>query len=358
MHPILANPRWLGLYVLGWVPVGLLLAAGLGRNAGWVTAAGFFVPLALTHAFIGLSSWYVCRSFPLERGLATWRAALTLLVAAATTSGLWVAAGGVWASALESLPMGTGAVRLYTGQRPLLTVVGGLLFLLAAGVHYLLMAFQEMQAAEQRAVELTLLARDAELRALRTQIDPHFLFNSLHSISALTTGDPPVARRMCVLLADFLRDTLRLGSRQTIPLADELKLVERYLAIEQVRLGPRLQVTVDTDARAAACLVPPLLLQPVVENAIVHGVGHLLEGGAVSLAPTQPAATLRIVVTNPCDRDRPKSKGTGLGLGLLRKRLTAEFGSQATVHAGEADGQFQVVIEMPARRPGGAQRDD
>ncbi len=352
MHPILSNPRWLGLYVLGWVPIGLLLAAGLGRGADWVTAAGLFVPLALAHAFIGLSSWYVCRSFPLDRGLATWRAALTHLVAATTSSGLWVAGGGVWASALESFPGGTGAVRVYSGQRPLLTVVGGLLFLVAAGIHYLLMAFQEMQAAEQRAVELTLLARDAELTALRTQIDPHFLFNSLHSISALTTSDPAVARRMCVLLADFLRDTLRLGGRTAIPLADELKLVERYLAIEQVRLGSRLQVTIDNDALAAACLVPPLLLQPVIENAIVHGVCHLLEGGAVRLTTTQRAATLRIVVTNPCDPDRRKGKGTGLGLELLRKRLSTEFGPDGTMRAGEADGQFQVVIEMPARRNG------
>ena len=358
MHPILANPRWLGLYVLGWLPVGLLLAAGLGQDAGWVTAIGFFLPLALIHAFIGLSSWYVCQSFPIRRGLASWRAALTHLVAATATSGLWVAAGGVWASALESIPGGMGAVRLYTGQRPLLTLVGGLLFLLAAGVHYLLMAFQDMQAAEHRAVELTLLARDAELKALRTQIDPHFLFDSLHSISALTTGDPPVARRMCVLLADFLRDTLRLGGRQAIPVAEELRLVERYLAIEQVRLGPRLRVTIDTDALADGCLVPPLLLQPVVENAIVHGVGHLLDGGAVHLVAAQHDATLRLMVTNPCDPDRPKSTGTGLGLGLLRKRLATEFGSAGRVQAREEDGQFHVIIEMPARHVTDGGRDE
>ena len=346
MHPILANPKWLGLYVLGWLPVGLLLAAGIGRDGGWVTAALLLVPLTLLHAFIGLSSWYVCRSFPIERGLATWRAALTLVVA------------GAWAALLDSFPGGTGAVRLYDEQRALLTVVGGLLFLVAAGVHYWLIAFEEMQAAEQQAVELKLLARNAELKALRMQIDPHFLFNSLHSISALTTGDPPVARRMCVLLADFLRDTLRLGGRAAIPLADELLLVERYLEIEQVRLGPRLQATIEADPATADCLVPPLLLQPVVENAIVHGVGHLLEGGAVQLATARHGASLRICVTNPCDPERPKSAGAGLGLGLLRKRLATQFGSDASLQVQEADGRFQVVIQMPMVRPDAVRGDD
>ena len=351
MHPILANPRWLGLYVLGWLPIGLLLTVGLGRGAGWVTASVFLVPLTLVYAFIGLSSWYVCRSFPLERGLATWRAALTLVVAAATTSGLWVAVGGAWAAGLESLPVGLGAIRFYTEQRVLLTVVGGLLFLVAAGVHYLLIAFEEMQAAEQRAVELKLLARNAELKALRMQIDPHFLFNSLHSISALTTGDPLVARRMCVLLGDFLRDTLRLGARALISLADELSLVERYLAIEQVRLGSRLQVQIEADTPATACLVPALLLQPLVENAIVHGVGHLLEGGGVRLTAALHGSSLCISVTNPCDPERPKSSGAGLGLGLLRLRLATEFGSEGTVDVREADGEFHAVIQMPARHP-------
>jgi len=215
-----------------------------------------------------------------------------------------------------------------------------------------------MRAAEQQAVELKLLARNAELKALRTQIDPHFLFNSLHSISALTTADPPVARRMCVLLADFLRDTLRLGGRAAIPLADELSLVERYLAIEQVRLGTRLRVTIEADPAATDCLVPPLLLQPVVENAIVHGVGHLLEGGAVRLTAAPYGESLRISVTNPTDPERPKSVGAGLGLGLLRKRLATEFGSKGTVQVREADGRFHVVIRMPMVRPNAARRDD
>ena len=166
-------------------------------------------------------------------------------------------------------------------------MVGALLFWLAAACHYLLIAFEASRDAETRAIELDLLAREAELRALRAQIDPHFIFNSLHSISALTASDPAAARRMCLLLADFLRETLRLGSNSRITLADELALAERFLAIEQVRLGARLQVTRETDPAGGDCLVPPLLLQPLVENAVVHGIAQLVEGGTIRLAATR-----------------------------------------------------------------------
>ena len=171
----------------------------------------------------------------------------------------------------------------YAQQRPLLFVVGALLYWLAAACHYLLIAFQASREAETRAFEQTLLAREAELRALRAQIDPHFIFNSLHSISALTTTDAAAARTMCLLLADFLRDTLRLGSSSRISFADEWSLAERFLAIEQVRLGSRLQIARDTDPQAAGCPVPPLLLQPLVENAVIHGVAQLVEGGTIRM---------------------------------------------------------------------------
>ena len=141
-----------------------------------------------------------------------------------------------------------GARDLLVEQRGLLFVVGVLLFWLVAVLLYLLIAFQASRDAETRALELTLLAREAELRALRAQIDPHFLFNSLNSISALTASDAAAARRMCLLLADFLRATLRLGSNSRITLSDEFDLAERFLAIERVRLGPRLVVARDAEA--------------------------------------------------------------------------------------------------------------
>ena len=167
-------------------------------------------------------------------------------------------------------PLGRSGPALYS----LFSAFGLLLYLLSLAVSYLVAVVDHARASERRALEVQVLAREAELRMLRAQIDPHFLFNSLHSISALTVSDAAAARRMCVLLADFLRESLALGVETRITLKRELGLVARFLDVERVRYGSRLQHRIEADADADACLVPPLLLQPLVENAITHGIAH------------------------------------------------------------------------------------
>jgi hypothetical protein len=348
MHPILDNRRRLGLYLLAWVQVGLLLSVALRGQAGWLLAAGFFVPLSVLYAFVTLSVWYVCRVFPLGEHSVAWKVIAAQVGAAGLATGLWTLIASGWANALDALIGGTGAASLFDGYWLILIVVGALLYWLAVLFHYLLIAFEASREAETRALELSLLAREAELRAVRAQIDPHFIFNSLHSISALTSTDPADARRMCLLLADFLRETLRLDASARISLADEFALAERFLAIEQVRLGPRLRVNSETDPQAAACLVPPLLLQPLVENAITHGVAQLVEGGTIRMAAVRSGPLLTITLENPCDPDRSHTRGVGLGLELLRKRLTTQFGIYEAVHAAEESGRFRVEVRMPA----------
>ncbi len=195
--------------------------------------------------------------------------------------------------------------------------LGVLLYLLSLAMSYLLVAFEETREAERRALHGQVLSREAELRSLRAQIDPHFLFNSLHSISALTTVDAAAARRMCLLLAQFLRESLQLGSQDRIPLARELTMVEHFLEVEKVRFGDRLQVRI-SDGDAGSCLIAPLLLQPIVENAVTHGIAHVLAGGTVTISVSRSDALLTIVVENPCDPDRPRRTGTGLGLANVR----------------------------------------
>ena len=215
-------------------------------------------------------------------------------------------------------------------------------------VHYVLLAFEAARQAERRQLELEILTRDAELRALRAQIDPHFLFNSLNSISALTGSDAPGARRMCLLLGEFLRTTLDVSARERIPLADELALAERYLNIEQVRFGSRLQIERRVDDDATACLVPPLLLQPLVENAVTHGIGRSLEGGLIRLDVSRRDGRLAIVVENPCEPDASVARPGGLGLDNVRRRLDAMFGRDARVDARVGGGQFHVELYLPA----------
>src|SRR5882724_8448254 len=219
MHPLLGRGAWLGIYVAGRLLPGLLLTGllVLSSDATWAIAAALSMPLALLQAFLCLAAWYLCRALPIG-GTDLRRFAGTHAAAAIASSALWLAAGRVWAHAMPDLSDEIHAPDVFTKTTPALFAVGILFYLLGAAGHYVYIAIEASRAAESRAMDLKLLAREAELRALRAQIDPHFLFNSLNSISSLAGSDAGAARRMCVLLADFLRTSLRLGKHDVVRL--------------------------------------------------------------------------------------------------------------------------------------------
>jgi two-component system, LytTR family, sensor histidine kinase AlgZ len=350
MHPILARPGRLAAYIAIWLPLGVLLAALLALQGvlGWTQAAVVAIPLSVSYGFLCLSAWYVTGGSPVDR-VGPLRVGVTAVTASLLSSAVWLLIARAWMGLIGSFPSWTGVPPAFRACAPTFFGFGFLLYLLAMAVSYLAAAFSVSREAERRGLELQVLAREAELRALRAQIDPHFLFNSLQSISALTAVDPPAARRMCLLLADFLRETLALGARARIPLASELALARRFLAVEQVRFGSRLQVEIDP-GDTENCEVPPLVLQPLVENAVTHGVAHVLDGGVVRIRAERRVASLVVTVDNPCDRDRPPGRGTGLGLRNVRERLETAYGSDAFLRAEETDGRFIVRVEMPLER--------
>ena len=349
VHPIFTERERLRLYLLAWVPIGALLAVLLAVSGrlGWLESAILAFPLALVYAFVSLSAYYVSRSAPAGvPGLARLIAAHA--AAASLSSAIWVGIGTALARALETgLPSFATLEERLRSQWVLLFAVGVLLFLLASAVHYAILAADASREAERRALELQVHAREAELRALRSQIDPHFLFNSLHSISALTGSDPHGARRMALLLGDFLRDSLRVGKRDRIPLAEELRLLRQFLDIEHVRFGDRLRPRWAVSDDTASCEVPPLLLQPLVENAVTHGIANLIDGGEILIRAERRGSRLYIGVENPCDPERPKRKGAGVGLDNVRRRLETTFGAEAAAQSAEHEGTFKVDLVMP-----------
>ena len=338
----------MSLALLAWVPIAALLASllALGGRISWTAAIALAVPLAVFHAFMSLSAWYVARGMPVTApNLA--RVIGTQAVAASLSSALWMTVGFALARALEGLlPAWSGLDTRLRDQWPLLFAFGALLYLLAGAVHYAVLAADASRRAQRRALELQVHSREAELRALRAQIDPHFLFNSLHSISALIGTDPAGARRMALLLGDFLRDSLRLGRQPRISLAQELRLLEQFLEIERIRFGDRLHVEWHVDEDSRACGIPPLLLQPLVENAVTHGIAHLLEGGAITIRAERRGGRLHVTVENPCDPDRPRKRGAGIGLENVRRRLDTTFGHDAAAQAKEENGRFIVELVM------------
>ena len=355
MHPILGRLRNLALYLLAWVPIaGMLMYALVGSEGlSWQEAIALTVPLCLVYAFVCLAAWYPCQATPLEKS-SFLRLVLTHLTAAGLLSVLWAAMAKELAIGLTRYAGFVGLDRRLETLRyfSLLWATGVLLYILSVTFHYVLMAEQAAREAQERALEARILARDAELKALRAQVDPHFMFNCLHSISALTGADAGKAREMCILLADFLRSTLRLGAKETITLQEELDLVRGYLAVEKVRFGARVNLEEDIDNDTMSFLLPPLLLQPLVENAIRHGIANLPEGGVIRLTAERRPDAVSILVENSFDPDTPSRLKTGLGLDNIRNRLSARYGRDARILVGADDGRFRVSLHLPVEQAG------
>jgi len=350
MHPILGNFRRLALYLLAWVPLSGLLVYLLAVSGGlrWSRATALMAPLCLVYAFVCLSAWYSCRGTPPETsGFA--RLASTHLAAAALMGLLWLLLARGLAAVLASFDSFQDIDREVGRYYTQLFVGGVVLYLLAVALHYVLLSVEVSQEARQRAVEARVLARDSELRALKAQVNPHFLFNSLHSISALTAIDAGRAREMCILLADFLRSTLGLGEKTSIPLGEELALVRSFLAVEKVRFGARLQVEELVEPEALEFQVPPLLLQPLVENAVAHGISNLTGGGWIRLSVgcQGGAGNLVILIENNFDRDMPPGRGTGMGLKNVRQRLDLRYGDRAAFDVRSDGDRYSVRVGIP-----------
>ncbi len=347
MHPILADTVRLRLLLVAWLIVGGMLGLLVRAMVADVTlleAAAFGVPMGLVAAPVSLSAWYLCRAMPLERSAAV-RVAITALAAATVTAVLWAGVGRLWWTALARggiVDAGTPAPVVFT----LLAGLGALSYLLAVTVHYVLQAFESSAAVARHALLLQIAQRDAELRALRAQVDPHFLFNSLNSIAGLIPADQERARLMCQRLADFLRDSLSLGQERRIPLAREVALAEQYLRVEQIRFGDRLVVHTAVSDGSATIAVPPLILQPLVENAVRHGVATRLDGGAIHLTASRAGDHAVVEITNPRDPDLGRP-GTGFGLDIVRRRLIASYGDAAALAIEPGPEAYRVVVTMP-----------
>jgi LytS/YehU family sensor histidine kinase len=272
---------------------------------------------------------------------------VSLAGAALVTAAVWAAVGQGWWIAL-------GRMGVVLGDAPswmlaaILLGLGVAAYLLSVAINYLLLAYDDAADAERRVLRSEIAAREAELRALRAQVDPHFLFNSLNSISALIAADPARARAMGQLLADFLRESLTLGAEARIPLAREVALARRYLEIEHVRFGSRLRIATDVAPDAEGVLVPALMLQPLVENAVRHGIATCLDGGVVEVLARIAGDVAVVTITNPRDPDAGPTRGTGFGLDIARRRLAASFGNAAAVVVEPGPKSFRVTLTVPS----------
>jgi two-component system sensor histidine kinase AlgZ len=339
MHPVFTRARYLALYLTAWIPLGLILAV-LVRSAGRMTlieSAAVIAPSTLVLAYVCLSPWHICRALPLRTTPIPKILAQHLLAALFSSAIVLLLTAGIAALLVDVFP---GLDQRLRPAMPVHVAMLFLIYLLSITAHYVALTLQA-------SAEAHVLAREAELRALKSQINPHFLFNSLHSISALTTVDPARARDMCIRLSDFFRNSLRMGEREAIHFREEVELARIYLDVEQVRFGNRLRVVQELDAACDECEVPPLLVQPLVENAIKHGIATMVDGGQIALRSRCFRKEMRFTVENPFDPEAASTRGTGVGLTNVRNRLRARYGSAAKLEI-EVEGDcYRAIVSLP-----------
>lgn len=206
----------------------------------------------------------------------------------------------------------------------------------------------EQQEIQMRNADTEKLARETELTMLRQQLQPHFLFNSLNSISALAGSKPEEARRMIQQLSDFLRGTIRRSDQSMITLEEELTHLQLYLDIEKVRFGHRLNTVVEKSDESMALKLPALLLQPLVENAIKFGLYDTIGEITISIHAVNDDNFLRITVENPFDpTTAPPKKGTGFGISSIQRRLYLLFGRNDLLTTKQTGTIFTTEVRIP-----------
>ena len=241
--------------------------------------------------------------------------------------------------------------------------IGEFFFWLSVAGSYSIRAIYQLQQQKQKATQLSLekhlleaSLNRAQLEVLRAKLNPHFLFNSLQNISALTRQNPVVASRMLAKLGDLLRTVLRTDSGAESTLSDEIRLLRDYIALEQMRFGDRLDFEIEIDCKAESGLLPTFLLQPLVENAVIHGMRDVRQDGMIRVQANIQGKNLRLVVSdNGTGFRETNSDRIGIGLSSTRERLARMYPGNHlfTIRGAEPRGT-EVLIEIPFREDGDA----
>jgi len=318
------------------------------RTMGWEDVAF----QSLDWLFLGGLSvipYYVSRRFPLHSG--RWKRAAAAHSAGAIVywfGWAWLGIGlaMVLHSYLARGPFHVALLNWLLTSLPFAAIV----YLMAAGSVYAFEYFREAQERERIAIQLTAQLAEARLNALRMQLNPHFIFNSLNAITVLVREqDTRGAARMLELLGDMLHQVLRNDRPHRVPLDEELEFVRRYLEIESVRFSDRLRIEWTVDERARTALVPSFVLQPLAENAIRHGVARRAGAGLVTIDVAVRGDRLRLAISDDgAGVDERARDNGGVGLANTRERLRTMYGDLATLTVrGRPQGGTEAVVELP-----------
>lgn len=344
-NPVLILRNFI-FYLFIWITIAVIHIFFLSNAAGLRPGDAVLDSLVFNTIYmaLGLGLWYPARFLSIEKSSAL-RFAVQHILAALSSSALWL---GVASFILLSLPDTSPELKAFLrhtyGWR---IFIGIILYIIITSFYYLYIFYYSYTEKLIKESELRTYAREAELKSLKYQINPHFLFNSLNSISSLTLTDPSKAREMTIKLSGYMRSTLSESEKQLHNLAEEIKNVRLYLEIEKIRFGNKFEYVEELEQTCTEIMIPPMILQPLLENAIKYGVYESLEQVTIRLACKRENNYLKMTVENNYDEEAISPSGEKIGLKNIQNRLSLIYHQDNLLTVENKNGIFKVNIFIP-----------
>lgn len=344
-HPLTHNYRLLIFYALFWAVIGI---SNLTLLVFWYDVPFTYSLLDASTTYIlypllGSSIWYSIRYNSLEE-VTILRLILFHLVAASILCGIWV-----YISYAIYKPFLGDTNNYLTNSLPSKVFLGYILYAVFLVFFYAVNYYQSLKEKIKKESEYKTLIREAELQALKSQINPHFLFNSLNSISSLTVSDPEKAQEMVINLSGFMRYSLMHNEKEMVSFSRELENIKLYLSIEKIRFGKKLNAEFDISAHCLEAEIPNMILQPLFENAIKYGVYETTEQVTIKSTCVCDGNILKITIVNDYDASTLKNKGEGIGLQNIRKRLEIIYNQPDLMKIRDQKTSFEIQLTIPQK---------
>jgi sensor histidine kinase YesM len=344
IHPVLGKKRYLITYLIVWATVALvhsLLLYFYYDLPAYVAILDGVLYNGI-YLLLGIGIWFIVNYNPFELKN------LLNLILAHFLSALFIM--GVWMS-VTGLITGIliGEVKFsepYSNLVPIRIILGIMFYILIAMIYYLMIYYQNFRERVEYEANIEAKYKEAELNTLKAQINPHFIFNSLNSISSLTISNPDIAQEMIVKLSEFFRMTLKKDNTQFALLSEEIKYSRLYFEIEKIRFQEKLEYVIECDEQYGSLKIPHLILQPLLENAIKHGVQESIDVVEVRLKCKKEDQYLILILSNEFDPDSTNS-GQGIGHKNIKERLRLIYNRNDLLDIQIIDNQYTTILKIP-----------
>jgi sensor histidine kinase YesM len=346
INPFVKNVKSFSAYLISWIFIFLVHSSIL------YFVLNLSVTLSLVDSFIfnftflilGLSFWYSTKFISFET-FTSFKIITNHITAAFFSSGIWIIIG--YFAASQIFIHDFEYLRFLYASLIWRFFIGMLFYFIIVSLMYIIIYYENFQEKVLKEAELKTLVKEAELKSLKYQINPHFIFNSLNSISALTISEPDRARKMTIDLSTFLRKTLSSNEIQKSKLIDELNNAKLYLDIEKIRFEDKFTYSEEINEACTEIEVPNMILQPIFENAIKHGVYESVDPVNINFKCEEISDYMKITITNNYDEEAIPRKGEGIGMSNIQSRLRMIYNQDNLLKFSKNNGIFTVTIFIP-----------